>query len=378
LNIRDTMYPPESETHEHELPQHKQKWMSNWETSTIDKLFTSRHMGNYVIVDRQTGAKVFESMPIFTRLGMHLLFVSSTTEFLDLKAVEKLFADLSIRQGKMYDNPDPKFYIPHIQSFIKTYNIATDQLLEPDISKYKNFNAFFSRQLKPSARLVTDPEDLSVLTSPADSRLTVFESIDAAKKFWIKGKQFTLAHLLDDPHLAEKFGANPSIAIFRLAPQDYHRFHSPFRATLGKRSSIHGTYYTVNPQAINENLNVFTANHRQVQIMNVFTSVPSPEVEAEIAAENSAVQETAPPNTVPFALVAVGAMLVGSIGWSKVGGQEVQKGEDLGFFQYGGSTTILVAPEGKVVWDADLIKSSETPLETLVRVGERIGRINLL
>ncbi|KAG8874461.1 hypothetical protein FRB97_005903 [Tulasnella sp. 331] len=37
LNIRDTMYPPESETHEHELPQHKQKWMSNWETATIDK-----------------------------------------------------------------------------------------------------------------------------------------------------------------------------------------------------------------------------------------------------------------------------------------------------------------------------------------------------
>jgi len=84
-----------------------------------------------------------------------------------------------------------------------------------------------------------------------------------------------------------------------------------------------------------------------------------------------------PTPTIPFALVAVGAMLVGSIGWSKVGGQEVQKGEDLGFFQYGGSTTILIAPEGKVTWDADLVRASETPVETLVKVGERIGRINL-
>jgi len=247
-----------------------------------------------------------------------------------------------------------------------------DQLLEPDFTKYKNFNAFFSRQLKPSARPVTDAEDLSVLTSPADSRLTVFESVDAAKKFWIKGKQFTLAGLFDDKALAEQFGANPTIAIFRLAPQDYHRFHSPFRATLGKRTAIHGTYYTVNPQAINENLNVFTANHREVQILNVFTSAPT------APSHETAGPAPAPaPKTIQCALVAVGAMLVGTIAWTKNGGQEVQKGEDLGYFQYGGSTTILVAPEGAVTWDAYLVKASETPIETLVRVGERIGKINL-
>ncbi|KAG9009449.1 hypothetical protein FRB94_014263 [Tulasnella sp. JGI-2019a] len=52
-------------------------------------------------------------------------------EYLDLKAVEKLFADLSVRLGKMYDNTDPKFVLPHIQSFVRTYNIAIEQLLGP-------------------------------------------------------------------------------------------------------------------------------------------------------------------------------------------------------------------------------------------------------
>jgi phosphatidylserine decarboxylase len=67
-------------------------------------------------------------------------------------------------------------------------------------------------------------------------------------------------------------------------------------------------------------------------------------------------------------------MLVGSIGWSKKVGESVKKGEDLGFFQYGGSTCIVVFPEGKVKMDEDLVKSSKEPLETLVKVGEHIGK----
>jgi len=236
-------------------------------------------------------------------------------------------------------------------------------LLEPNIKKYKTFNNFFSRQLKPSARPVTDANDFTVITSPADSRLTVFRTVGDAKKFWIKGHEFTLASLLDDKHLAEEFGANPSIAVFRLAPQDYHRFHSPFQAKLGKQFHIAGTYFTVNPQAINENLNVFTANRRDVQLLSATISPPD--------------TSTDPPTSstpVTFAFVAVGALLVGSIKWSKSAGDTVMKGEDMGFFQYGGSTTILIAPENAVEWDEDLIKNSEATTETLVRVGERIGR----
>lgn len=79
--------------------------------------------------------------------------------------------------------------------------------------------------------------------SSADSRLNVFTSIDAATELWIKGKNFTLAHLLQDETLAEELEGG-SMAIFRLAPQDYHRFHIPTKGTIQSVTPIAGTYYT--------------------------------------------------------------------------------------------------------------------------------------
>lgn len=161
-----------------------------------------------------------------------------------------------------------------------------------------------------------------------------------------------------------------------LSNADYHRFHAPFDATLGEQYDIQGAYYTgtwpfhvtvfvrlltfsypsVNPVAVKENLDVFTANRRAVQIMY------------------ANVTPSAPTQTTPFAFIAVGAMLVGGIGWSQDPGSTITKGDDFGWFQYGGSTTIIVAPQGSVSWDADLLANSKMGVETLVRVGDHIGR----
>lgn len=74
---------------------------------------------------------------------MHLLFYgSSQIEFLHNATVEKTLKQLSIRQGKIYDDPESVESIP---SFMETYSIQTDELLEPDISRYKTFNEFFYR-----------------------------------------------------------------------------------------------------------------------------------------------------------------------------------------------------------------------------------------
>lgn len=73
------------------------------------------------------------------------------------------------------------------------------------------------------------------------------------------------------------------------------------------------------------------------------------------------------------AFVAVGAMLVGSIVWSKKPGDTIKKGEELGYFQYGGSTCICVFPGHCVKFDDDLTKTSGDGMETLVKVGEKIG-----
>lgn len=115
------------------------------------------------------------------------------------------------------------------------------------------------------------------------------------------------------------------------------------------------TRQAVNPQAINEDLNVFTLNKRSVIL-----------VRANLGPGREAT---------PVAFVAVGAMLVGSIGWSKKPGDKFLKGEELGWFQYGGSTTIVVLPEGVVKFDDDLVQTSQNKMETLVRVGMEIGKV---
>lgn len=82
--------------------------------------------------------------------------------------------------------------------------------------------------------------------------------------------------------------------------------------------------------------------------------------------------------TLPVAIVAIGAMLVGSIAWTNANqGSTVQRGDDCGYFAYGGSTVIAVfPPEAKVEWDKDLLDNSINGVETMVRVGDRIGISN--
>jgi phosphatidylserine decarboxylase len=74
-----------------------------------------------------------------------------------------------------------------------------------------------------------------------------FETTSEATKLWIKGREFTVARLLGDAYKdqAERY-VGGALVIFRLAPQDYHRFHSPVDGTIGPMTYISGEYYTVN------------------------------------------------------------------------------------------------------------------------------------
>jgi phosphatidylserine decarboxylase len=319
----------------------------------IEKLEAKWHMGNYVI-DRVTGEKHWEDMSIYVRLGMHLLYYGSNQErALEWKKTVHLLQEQSEKMGREYDDPKSK---DHIAPFIKSFKLENTlpELKKENPDEYANFNEFFARELKPGARPVDDPGNNKAVSSPADCRLTAFPTIDLATKYWIKGFGFTLARLLGSDELAAKFDGG-SIVIARLAPQDYHRWHSPIDGTVESVTTIPGAYYTVNPQAINEpgTMDVFCENKRSVMLLK--------------RAETGS----------PVAVIAVGAMLVGSIEYNEgldKPGAEVKRGECIGGFKYGGSTVINVYPKGEVEIDQDLVKNSiEQDCETLMRVGWRVG-----
>jgi phosphatidylserine decarboxylase len=349
------------------------KWLKRiFPYDSLEAMESAFHMGNYVI-DRKTGEKTFEPMSIYVRVGMHTLYYGSQQEkALQWKRTVKLLEEQSRKMGRQYDDPAS---VDHIVPFIESFNLqeSMSEMKEPNPSKYKNFNEFFSREIREDARPIDEPgnvrsnlllstsaqstdsdttQDL-VVSSPADCRLTAFPTINLATKYWIKGYGFTVSKLLNSDSLASTFD-NGSIVIARLAPQDYHRWHSPVSGTVESITEISGAYYTVNPQAINEagTLDVFCENRRSVMI------VKRKGCDSRVA------------------IIAVGAMLVGSIKYN-LGievGSEIRRGECLGCFQYGGSTVINLYQDGDVKLDEDLVKNScDNVCETLVKVGWRVG-----
>ncbi|KAJ2955344.1 hypothetical protein NQZ79_g8647 [Umbelopsis isabellina] len=308
-----------------------------------------KRYGNFVI-DRESEEYKYEEMPISTRVGMHLLFAGYAEEhFVELNTIHHLFQTETLKEGAYFDDPKSVSQIP---AFIQHYGLDMSQYEKSDPKDYANFNDFFARKIKPERRPIDSAQDDSIITSAADCRLVVFPTVSKATEMWIKGKKFTLGSLFKDDELAKDY-EDGSVAIFRLAPQDYHRYHAPASCTVETIKEIPGTYYTVNPCAVKEDLNVFTENHRCVATLK--------------QAEGK-----------KFAMVFVGALLVGTIVNTNAAkpGDSVKKGDEMGCFQYGGSTVIAVFPKGQVTWDDDLLKNSEQPVETIVKMGTHVGRFN--
>ncbi|KAI4840285.1 hypothetical protein E4T44_07952 [Aureobasidium sp. EXF-8845] len=344
---------PKSTLHTPSNHEKSHKWLKRiFPYDSLEAMESAFHMGNYVI-DRKTGEKTFEPMSIYVRVGMHALYYGSQQEkALQWKRTVKLLEEQSRKMGRQYDDPAS---VDHIVPFIESFNLqeSMSEMKEPNPSKYKNFNEFFSREIREDARPIDEPGNDLVVSSPADCRLTAFPTINLATKYWIKGYGFTVSKLLNSDSLASTFD-NGSIVIARLAPQDYHRWHSPVSGTVESITEISGAYYTVNPQAINEagTLDVFCENRRSVMI------VKRKGCDSRVA------------------IIAVGAMLVGSIKYNPgiEVGSEIRRGECLGCFQYGGSTVINLYQEGDVKLDEDLVKNScDSVCETLVKVGWRVG-----
>lgn len=120
--------------------------------------------------------------------------------------------------------------------------MSVSRKIDPCIALFQH-----DRKLKPGARPIDSPDDPTLLVSAADCRLMVFETVSEATRLWIKGRDFTIGRLLGDAYReeAERY-VGGALAIFRLAPQDYHRFHVPVDGVIGKMTDIVGEYYTVN------------------------------------------------------------------------------------------------------------------------------------
>jgi phosphatidylserine decarboxylase len=230
--------------------------------------------------------------------------------------------------------------VKRIQPFIEVYGIDMSGV---QVQEFKNFNDFFTRKLKENARPIDTTFNIAV--SPADGKIMAYANINNSD-FIIKGFRFDVSSFLDDPVLAQKY-RDGALLIIRLAPVDYHRFHFPVSGNLTPDKKIEGYYYSVNPFALRKKAEIFCLNKRE------YTILSNPLLGDVIMAE-------------------VGATMVGSI-VQTYKGSSVKKGEEKGYFKFGGSTVLLVFEKGKINIDKDLLINTAKGFETAVKMGERIG-----
>jgi len=297
------------------------------------------------VQDRLTGQINEERMSVYVRLGIRLLYKGLKSRDMEKKKIRKLLRSLSIKQGKKYDDPAS---VREIQTFVNFHKLDMSEVLQPT-EAFKNFNQFFYRKLKPEARPCSAPDNPKIIVSPADSRSVVFNRMETATSIWVKGRDYSVERLLGKayPEDAKRF-SNGALGIFRLAPQDYHRFHVPVDGIMGKPKLIEGEYYTVNPMAVRSALDIYGEN---IRVLVPIDSVAHGRV----------------------MVVCVGAMMVGSTVITRHEGEEVHRAEELGYFKFGGSTILLLFEPGAMEFDDDLIGNSNVALETLLRVGMSIG-----
>ncbi|WP_171056151.1 archaetidylserine decarboxylase [Paenibacillus sinopodophylli] len=226
-----------------------------------------------------------------------------------------------------------------ISRFAAAYGIKTEEAEKP-LSQYKTLNEFFTRRLKPGLRPIHD--GASSLVSPVDALITGAGDINSGTIVNVKGQNYTIDELLNQSPRTANY-MNGYYLVLYLSPTDYHRIHTPVRGRVVEREHIPGKVYPVNDFGLRHMRRVLSRNERLITYMKH---------EAGEAA-----------------VVKVGAMNVSSIQYVLPLQEEMLKGDELAYFEFG-STVVLLLEDGS-------FKPRESGLlGTKVRMGELLGTLH--
>lgn len=231
-----------------------------------------------------------------------------------------------------------------IDKFIKKFNLNEDEF-KTFKSDYKCFNDFFSRSLKDNLRTINYSS--KILISPGDGKMVAYENIDINNLVQVKGFTYSLKELIQNENLAKKYIGGTCL-ILRLTPIDYHRFHFIDWGICEDVNKIKGHYYSVNPLALEKISKLFCENKREYSLFHS-------------------------DNFGDVLYIEVGATCVGSIIQTYTPYKRIKKGEEKGYFKFGGSTIILFFESNKVKIDRDILEQTSKNFESKVSMGEKIG-----
>lgn len=247
----------------------------------------------------------------------------------------------------------------YIHSFIKKYDVNTEEVKKNIPEDFATFNEFFIRQLDPECRPFS--EDENILVSPVDGTVSEFGTIDDETLLQAKGQHYSLQRLLANRKSLVNTFKNGSYMTFYLSPRDYHRVHIPCKGNLKKMTYVPGKLFSVNQKTTQAIPDIFSRNERVIALFETAFG--------------------------PMAVIFVGACLVAGIhtrwhgqvtpaknknvhSWHYDENNTIafDKADELGYFQFG-STVILLFPENTVHWN------NELNVGTSISMGNEIGQI---
>ena len=221
-----------------------------------------------------------------------------------------------------------------IEGFKREFEINDDDFIVDD---FKSLNDYFIRRFKPGARLFSKIE--ADFSSLAEGYYLV--SPDASLP--IKGITSTARELI---RAEPEFEIKQSIVV-RLSPKEYHRFHFPFSGVLKSLKTIDGKLYSINPVTLKHDSQLFIRNKRTV-------------LELEFDNQSRAY------------IVLIGATYIGSIQITHKVGQRFNKGDQCGYFEFGGSTAVILL-NTEMNFNEKIINYSRQGVETFAKLGQTIA-----
>jgi len=246
-----------------------------------------------------------------------------------------------------------------IGGFVRRFRPVMSDAREPDPLAYESFNAFFTRELADGAR--PPPPDPRSVASPVDGTISQIGYLDGESILQAKGRRYSLGALLAGPDAQTREFSGGAFATLYLAPYNYHRIHMPLAGRLRSTRHVPGRLFSVNAVTAAAVDRLFARNERVVCVWDQ--------------------------DRLPFSMILVGALFVGSIStvWhgeitpptrgrtrdlAPIAGPAAQlpRGAQMGWFNMG-STVILLFPRGRVRWLAHLAPGLS------VRVGQELGRL---
>jgi phosphatidylserine decarboxylase len=228
---------------------------------------------------------------------------------------------------------------------------------------FASWNDFFTRRFRDGERPVAAPDDDKVIVSACESTpYGISTDVKRQDRFWIKSQPYSLEDMLAGDESVEEFVGGTVYQAF-LSATNYHRWHSPVAGKIVRAFVQEGTYYS---EADSEGKDAVEPTNSQSYL-------------AHVAARAIILIEADDPVIGLVAFVPVGMSEVSSckIAPHVKPGYHVEKGEELGHFQFGGSTHCLVFRPGAIAeFSLSAIPQPHDPEAPLVLVRSRLATAN--